>query len=118
MIRYLAAVAVGAFVFFNAPILSAHHGWSGYDSATVLNLTGPIERVSYVNPHVEIDVKADGKTWTAILAPLFRMQARGLPEQSLKVGERVTLVGYQHRDKKNELRAERIIVAGKTVELR
>ena len=118
MIRYLAAVAVGAFVFFNAPILSAHHGWSGYDSATVLNLTGPIERVSYANPHVEIDVKADGKTWTAILAPLFRMQARGLPEQSLKVGERVTLVGYQHRDKKNELRAERIIVAGKTVELR
>lgn len=118
MIRYLAAVAVGAFVFFNAPILSAHHGWSGYDSATVLNLTGPIERVSYVNPHVEIDMKADGKTWTAILAPLFRMQARGLPEQSLKVGERVTLVGYQHRDKKNELRAERIVVAGKTVELR
>jgi len=50
MIRYLAAMAVGVFAFLNAPILSAHHGWSGYDSATVLNLTGPIARVSYVNP--------------------------------------------------------------------
>jgi hypothetical protein len=118
MIRYLAAMAVGVFAFLNAPMSSAHHGWSGYDSATVFNLTGPIARVSYVNPHVEIDVDADGKTWTAILAPLFRMQARGLPEYSLKVGDRVTLVGYPHRDKKNELRAERIVVAGKTVELR
>lgn len=46
------------------------------------------------------------------------MQARGLPEDSLKVGDRVTLVGYPHRDKTGELRAERIVVAGKTVELR
>jgi hypothetical protein len=49
---------------------------------------------------------------------MFRMEARGLPQNGLKVGDRVTLVGYPHRDKKSELRAERIIVAGNTVELR
>jgi hypothetical protein len=46
------------------------------------------------------------------------MTNRGLPSGSIKVGDTVTLIGYPHRDEVAELRAERIIVAGKTVELR
>lgn len=118
MIRYLVAATVGFLAFFNAPGTFAHHGWSGYDAQTVLTLAGALEGVNYSNPHVEVSVKADNKTWKAVLAPMFRMNARGLPEGSLKAGETVILVGYPHRDKTGELRAERITVAGKTVELR
>jgi len=46
------------------------------------------------------------------------MQARGLPEKSLKVGDRITVIGFPHRDKTGEMRAERVVVANKTVELR
>lgn len=118
MKKYFIATAAALGVALGAASLSAHHGWSGYDSGTVLTLTGPIQKVNYSNPHVEVDIKAQDKVWSAVLAPLFRMEARGLPEASLKVGDTVTLVGYPHRTKTGELRAERITVAGKTIELR
>ena len=102
----------------SASTLLAHHGWSGYDSATVLTVDGAIEQIAYANPHVEIALKASDKTWTAVLAPPFRMESRGLPNGSLKVGDKVSLVGYPHKTNTTELRAERIIVAGESVELR
>ena len=58
------------------------------------------------------------KTWIAVLAPPSRMDNRGLSKEMLKPGTRVTLVGYANRSKPEEMRAERITVAGKTVELR
>ncbi len=54
----------------------------------------------------------------ATLAPPFRMQNRGLTEEMIKVGTRCTVVGYPSKADPNEMRAERITVAGKTVELR
>src|SRR5687767_6623093 len=32
----------------------AHHGWSGYDSSTLLILSGTITDVQYGNPHVMV----------------------------------------------------------------
>lgn len=97
---------------------AAHHGWSGYDAGTVLTVTGPVREVYFGNPHCSVVVEADGKAWTCVLAPLSRMTSRGLPDGSIKVGDTVTLIGYPHRREVSELRAERIVVAGKTVELR
>ena len=59
-----------------------------------------------------------GKTWLAVLAPPSRMKSRGLSEEMLKVGTTATVVGYPHRENPDEVRAERITVAGKTIELR
>lgn len=74
--------------------------------------------MDYRNPHVMIDLKDGAKTWNIALAPPFRMQSRGLPDGSLTTGKAVTVVGYPHKTEVNELRAERITVDGKTVELR
>jgi hypothetical protein len=57
------------------------------------------------------------KTWNAVLAPPTRMENRGLPKGALKVGNTATVVGYPNRNKPDEMRAERITVDGKTVEL-
>jgi formylmethanofuran dehydrogenase subunit C len=46
------------------------------------------------------------------------MEARGLAKDQLKPGSGVTVEGYANRGKAEEMRAERIIVDGKTVELR
>jgi len=101
------------------PLLAyAHHGWSEYDSATLLKLTGRIAGSGYEHPHGYVKLETPGKTWQAVLAPPSRMAARGLPRDMLKEGMQVTVEGYQNRNKPEEMRAERIIVGGKTVELR
>lgn len=96
----------------------AHHGWSEYDQEKPLTLTGKVAESGYEHPHGHIALETPGKTWRVVLAPPSRMQARGLPREDIKVGSTVTVVAYANRGKPDEVRAERITVGGKTVELR
>ena len=97
----------------------AHHGWSSYDAATVVTIEAPIVTAKYENPHSEITLSDQaGKEWHVILAPPSRMERRGLARAELKPGTRATVVGYANRNKPEEMRAERITIGGKTVELR
>lgn len=96
----------------------AHHGWSEYDSSRTLTLTGAIEQAGYEHPHGFVRLTVDGKAWIAVLAPPSRMENRGLPRAALAPGTTVTVVGYPNRHKPDEMRAERITVDGRTVELR
>ena len=96
----------------------AHHGWGSYDAGKKLIIASPVERLQWVNPHVHIDLKYEGATWEIVLAPPFRMDARGLSPALLKAGAKVSVEGYPSTKVANELRAERITVAGKTYELR
>ena len=96
----------------------AHHGWSEYDASQTLNLTGTIQESGYEHPHGHVRLDTSGKAWMVVLAPPSRMQARGLPADALKPGNKVTVVGYPNRNKPEEMRAERITADGKTVELR
>lgn len=96
----------------------AHHGWSEYDANRELQLTGTIEESGYSHPHGHIRLKTEGKTWSVVLAPPTRMENRGLSKEMLSSGNKATVVGYPHRDKPEELRAERITISGKTTELR
>jgi len=66
--------------------VSAHHGWSEYDSSKVLKLTGKIVESGYEHPHGHIRFEAPGKTWNVVLAPPSRMENRGLPKEWLKPG--------------------------------
>jgi hypothetical protein len=110
-------VAFAALAF--APVVSlAHHGWSEYDQTNALTLTGRVEESGYEHPHGYVKLATPGKTWFAVLAPPSRMDNRGLSKELLKPGANVTVVGYANRAKPEEMRAERITVAGKTVELR
>jgi Family of unknown function (DUF6152) len=96
----------------------AHHGWSGYDGGNTLNVTGTIREAGYEHPHGYVRLEAPGKTWLVVLAPPSRMENRGLPRAALTPGKTVTVVGYPNRTDPEEMRAERIIVDGKTTELR
>jgi hypothetical protein len=96
----------------------AHHGWSEYDSGNPLTFTGVIKESGYEHPHGHIRLAGPDKTWYVVLAPPSRMERRGLPAADLKPGTKVTVVGYANRNKPEEMRAERITVNDKTVELR
>jgi hypothetical protein len=96
----------------------AHHGWSEYDSNKGFKLTGKVMESGYEHPHGYVRLQAEGKTWIAVLAPPFRMENRGLAKTAIAPGATVTVEGYPHRSKADEMRAERITADGKTVELR
>ena len=115
MHRTLATLAMG-FAFPAA--VFAHHGWGSYDAANPITVQGQIETLKYENPHASITVKAVDKVWVVTLAPTSRMQTRGAPPEFVAVGKTVSAYGYPSTVEKDEMRAERITIEGKTVELR
>ena len=116
MIRTFALTATLALLA--TPAAQAHHGWSSYDAAKVIKLTAPVTDVTWGNPHGAAKVRYQGKVWDVVLAPVARMEARGLSQAMLTAGKPVTLEGYPRKDGVAEMRIERVTVDGKTVELR
>jgi hypothetical protein len=98
--------------------LSAHHGWSGYDSSRALELKGKIIESGYEHPHGFVRLESESKTWLVVLAPPSRMERRNLPRKLLAPGSEATVVGYPSRTDATELRAERIRIGDRTTELR
>ena len=96
----------------------AHHGWCSYDADKSVKVEVPLAEVRYRNPHAEVAVDHEGKRWQVILAPISRMESRGLSKDALSVGKPVTIEGYPRKDGTAEIRAERITVDGKVIELR
>jgi hypothetical protein len=111
-------IGVGALVLGAlTSVAAAHHGWSGYESE-IRKVSGVIDQASYSNPHASIRLKTPDKTWVVVLAPPSRMSNRGLTEEMLKVGKNVSVEGYAHKENAAEMRAERISLDGKSIELR
>jgi hypothetical protein len=88
--RWLVLWLASAVAVTSVPLAWAHHGWSGYDADKPMTLTGIIRESGYEHPH----------------------------GHALRVGTTATVMGYPSRNDPGELRAERITIEGKTVELR
>ena len=96
----------------------AHHGWSSYDDTKVIKHRAALSDVRWGNPHGSAKVKFQGANWDVILAPVSRMEARGLTREMVGPKSIVVIEGYPRRDGTREMRIERVTAAGKTVELR
>ena len=107
MTRFL-VLAAGAMLVAGGAM--AHHGWGSYDAAKPFTIRGQVETLRWQNPHVHVDVKHQGARWEAVLAPPFRMEARGLQPDMIKAGTMVALEGYASTRVEREMRAERITV--------
>ena len=115
MKTYFLAAAAAAVLCGSA---AAHHGWGSYEAAKPITVNGTIVTSTYENPHATITVKAADKVWTVTLAPTFRMINRGASKDMVAVGKTVSAYGYASTVEKDEMRAERITVDRKTVEMR
>ena len=115
MTRRFAFVAALALV---AGPAVAHHGWGSYDAAKPITVSGPVLTSKYENPHVTLTVRSSDKVWTVTLAPTSRMMTRGALVEMVAVGKNVSAYGYPSTAQADEMRAERITVDGKTVEMR
>ena len=100
----IAAVAVVAF----GPAALAHHSFAAqYDSTKPITLTGTVAKVDWTNPHMHfyVDVKDDngGVTqWTFEGYPPNMLVRQGWKRDvSMKVGDTVTVSGWQARAEAN-----------------
>ena len=96
----------------------AHHGWGSYDASKPVTVSGEILTSKFENPHAAITVKGEDKVWTVMLAPTFRMLNRGATADMVAAGKTVSAYGYPSTVERDEMRAERITVDGKTIEMR
>jgi Family of unknown function (DUF6152) len=112
----------GVFFFASLALLTsaalAHHGWGSYDASKPITIAGPIVTSKFENPHATITVQASDKVWAVTLAPTSRMNNRGATEKVVAVGQNISAYGYPSTVEKDEMRAERITVNGKTYEMR
>ncbi|MET0278065.1 MAG: DUF6152 family protein [Pseudorhodoplanes sp.] len=115
MRRLVLATVLAALVAGSA---LAHHGWGSYDAARPITVSGAILTSKFENPHAAITVKGADKVWTVTLAPTFRMLNRGASAELVAVGKTVSAYGYPSTVERDEMRAERITVDGKTIEMR
>ena len=117
-IRSLSLILAATFLLPLGVTVLAHHGWGEYDSRKPLTLTGTIKASGYENPHSYVDLDVDGKLWHAVLAPPARMQARGVSRDLLTVDATVTVIGFPHKTKSTEMKAERIRIGETTTNIR
>ncbi|MBK1661484.1 DUF6152 family protein [Paracraurococcus ruber] len=96
----------------------AHHGWSSFDRAKVLELEAPVLRSTYANPHGILALARDGAELTIELAPTSRMEARGLSAADIAPGRVVRVHAYEATNNPRLFRAEWIEIEGRRVELR
>ena len=69
-------------------------------------------------PHVTLTVQGKDKVWSLTLAPTSRMLNRGALREMVATGNTIKAYGYPSTATSDEMRAERITVNGKTIEMR
>jgi hypothetical protein len=87
-----------------APTVAAHHAANTkYDANKPVKLQGQVTKVEWMNPHIYyyLDVKeADGKVtnWAVEGGTPNQLYRQGWREDSLKVGDTITVEGFAARE--------------------
>ncbi|MDR7421257.1 MAG: DUF6152 family protein [Armatimonadota bacterium] len=97
---------------------TAHHGWTSYHSDRTVTLAGTVREAAFEHPHATLRLESEGRIWVVILPPPTRAVPMGLNAQTLTAGTSVTIVGHPHRSVEDEVRATRLVMAGRTYQLR
>ncbi|HUK36294.1 MAG TPA: DUF6152 family protein [Vicinamibacterales bacterium] len=110
----LGGVVAGAMLIAGAPA-SAHHSFAAeFDADKHIELTGIVTKVEWTNPHVwfYINVK-DSNTgevtnWGAEMGPPHGLQRRGWRQNTLKIGDSVTVVGSMAKNGTKRMNASKV----------
>ena len=97
--------------------LAAHHSFAAeYDASKAVRITGTISKVEWTNPHsyLYVDVKDEqGKMsrWTCEGGAPNALSRRGMRQNSIKIGDTVTIDGYGAKDGSRLMDARRITLS-------
>ena len=108
------AVCVG---LLTAAPMRAHHSFSAeFDASKAVTLQGVVSKVEWANPHVYfyVDVKeANGAntTWACETGGPNTLIRQGWKHDSMKAGDRVTVIGYMAKDGSKTADARQVTLA-------
>ena len=97
---------------------SAHHSFAAeFDADKPITLSGIVTKVEWTNPHVwfYINVK-DDKTgqvtnWGAEMGPPHGLQRRGWRQNTLKIGDQITVAGSMAKNGAKRMNASKVTLA-------
>ncbi len=112
----LLAAAVG-FLCATAPLFAHHSFTAQYDRNKPIKFTGTVTKVEWMNPHIYyyVDVKdQSGKVMSYAVEggtpnSLYR---QGWRKDSLKVGDTVTVEGFQAKNGSNHINGRNVTLPG------
>jgi hypothetical protein len=89
------SVIAGVLLVAAASTVLAHHGWSGYKE--VIEMSATVIELKLGNPHDRLIATDDsGQEWNLLLAPPARNRRFGFSEESVSVGDEISLYGQKH----------------------
>ena len=101
--RMTKVILIGwALLQFAEPVFSHHAFTAEYDSSKLRQFLGTVTKVEWTNPHARfyLDVKDDRGTlnWNFELGSPLLLRRLGWRQDSLKIGDQVTVEGYLAKD--------------------
>ena len=113
-----ALTAVFMFLLTCGP-MCAHHGSSNYDMSKSVSVKGTVTQFNFINPHSAIrldaqDDKGNVEPWLVEADSPNNLARAGWTRDSLKPGDRVTIVGNQLKDGSKVMRLQKVVFADGT----
>ena len=96
-------LALCALTLTVAPVRAHHSVTTEFDATKPITLKGTVTKIEWRNPHTYfyLDVKEGGghvDNWACETAGPTVLEARGWNRDFLKVGDQITVLGYQAKD--------------------
>ena len=91
----------------------AHHGGAAFDQAQTQTLQGTVTELDFVNPHVVVWFNVqnpDGSAtkWSGWLTAPNKLQRAGWDKRTLKMGDKISIVGNQQKNGSPVLQIRRL----------
>ena len=106
--RLAAAMTTGLIAFSAATVpVEAHHAFAAeFDQNRPVRLEGTVTRMEWINPHAWIHIEVAGPSgrtipWEIEAGAPNGLLRRGFTRDSLAVGTRIVVEGYQSKDGSN-----------------
>ncbi len=94
----------------------AHHGSAGEDTSKIVTVKGTVTDFQYINPHVQIyvevkDEQGNVQIYNGEASNSLVLHRSGWNSKIIKVGDQITMNGYQSKNKATSLRLTSVVLA-------